>query len=254
METSRYNADDSSIGEVTPRPARSTAATAPTSVRLASPSLGTPASAGSHFSSGGAVTSAARMGMPAPSAPPRRAAASASSALPRFAVVPPVPAVTREAPSEQPPSATKNIKHWFSQATDQLQARIAGANRKAILAFSILATVVFCVVALYGPLRDYYVARRSNEYLSVQLEALETANSAVEEKLEALQTPEGIEDEARRRGYIERGSNAVNVVGLPEDTDAQNDGEAAFTKAKEVPVYWYTELLDKFFGYEPPTS
>jgi len=133
-------------------------------------------------------------------------------------------------------------------------ARRGGTPNRALVVLGVIVAVVaVCAFALYGPLRDYYVARRSHDALTAQLTQLTVANDQIQDHVDALQTREGIEDEARRRGYVEDGAQAVNVTGLPEGVDAQATGsDVAFMKKREAEAPWYQEFLDFIFQYTPP--
>ena len=181
------------------------------------------------------------------------ASASTASSAPRFTVAEGGRGQARTSATPPVWTPTQQDAGIGSNFGSNLRSRAAGMNR-TLLTFGLIAAILgISIVSMYGPLRDYYVARRTHEYLTVQVEQLESANAEVEAKIRALQTREGIEDEARRRGYIEEGSNAVNVVGLPEGTDT-TAADSAFTPVEEVETYWYTPMLDKLFQYTPPTA
>lgn len=115
----------------------------------------------------------------------------------------------------------------------------------------VLAFVAFCVFMLYAPVRDLYVASRKLEALQATYEELVAENEQITHELELLQTREGIENEARARGYVEPGEVKVKVNGLPEE-EAFDGGAAAVAEDEYVDDRtWYVRIFDTLFGYEP---
>jgi cell division protein FtsB len=115
----------------------------------------------------------------------------------------------------------------------------------------ILAAVVLALVFVYGPLRNLYVAKRDALRLQAQYEALSETNEGIEGDIGALQSREGIEDEARRRGYVEEGEVSINVEGLDVEDDSATTSQVDSTygaNAYEAP--WYIEVLDVIFLYD----
>lgn len=115
----------------------------------------------------------------------------------------------------------------------------------------VMAAVAIVVLMLYGPARDLYLANRQLDTLQQTYDALLEENDSIRDELELLQTREGIENEARARGYVEVGETKVIVEGLPEDQVV--DGAAAAVAELELPDTrpWYTVVLDALFGYDP---
>ena len=115
----------------------------------------------------------------------------------------------------------------------------------------VLAVVAFCVFMLYAPVRDLYVASRRLEALQATYEELVAENEQITHELELLQTREGIENEARARGYVEPGEVKVKVNGLPEE-EAFDGGAAVVAEDEYVDDRtWYVRFFDTLFGYEP---
>ena len=116
-------------------------------------------------------------------------------------------------------------------------------RKRLIIGF---ALVVVVLAMLYAPARAYYLAWRTQLDLSARYEAIQAENDEINEDLDHLRSREGIEDEARKRGYVNPGETAVVVRGLPdEDIDG---GSQADEVVAEVP--WYLVPLDALFGYE----
>lgn len=110
-------------------------------------------------------------------------------------------------------------------ARGSLRDRLSGTVFNHRAALVVMACVVACLLALYAPLRDWYVAYRHGASLETRYDALSRENANLEHEVSRLQTREGIEDEARRRGYVSTGETGVTVVGAP--TNEQDDEQMA---------------------------
>lgn len=106
----------------------------------------------------------------------------------------------------------------------------------------IVGAVLLAVLAyLYEPAKGYYQAWRAN---GVHQAALDELNESIEDSrgdISRLQSSEGIEDEARKKGLVKEGEVPVTVEGLPEGDESQAED------ASELP--WYIELGDFVFQY-----
>lgn len=117
--------------------------------------------------------------------------------------------------------------------------------RKPLIA---LAAVLVLFVALYSPLQVYYKAWRDGMGLRTSIDAYNASNQELTDNIQSLQTREGIEDEARRRGYVTDGETKVVVEGLPEEESEDP------SKAEEADLPWYIKVGDAVFGYRAQTS
>lgn len=131
------------------------------------------------------------------------------------------------------------------QAKDAVAAK-AGAVGGFYASHKLLCIVVGVLVAaavlLYGPAATYYRAWRAGLDLQAQYDALAQSNDQIQQQNDALLTREGIEEEARRRGYVGAGETGVVVEGLPDDSASSSDA---------TPKYpWYVGVGDVIFGYE----
>ena len=117
---------------------------------------------------------------------------------------------------------------------------------------SVVLVVAMVLGMLYAPARNLYVANRQLDELQATYDALMAENDAIRSELEALQTREGIENEARERGYVAEGETKVLVENLPEELVPHEDRVALISDA-ELPDTrpWYVVVLDRLFGYEP---
>lgn len=129
----------------------------------------------------------------------------------------------------------------------------AGAHRMACI---VVVAIVALVVALYPPAKALYGASRTNAVLAERLDAATSSATQLQGEVDSLMTREGIEDEARRRGYVSEGETAVDVDGVADSGSATTDesvtgGSSQTTDAQEP---WYVSALDFFFGYDPSTQ
>lgn len=129
----------------------------------------------------------------------------------------------------------------------------AGAHRALSIA---MATVLVAVAMLYPPARAYYAAARVNSVLSSQLYDVNASNDNLQSDVSSLMTKEGIEDEARRRGYVSKGDTAVDMSGVSDSGGATSDQASATSDdtASSAAEPWYLSALDAFFGYDPSTQ
>lgn len=112
-----------------------------------------------------------------------------------------------------------------------------------------LAVVLVVLAMLYAPLKTYYVASRTNATLSSRLASVNDSNDVLQGEVDALMTREGIEDEARRRGFVAEGDNAVNMSGVDEGVDA-SDVSSLTSEPVDPELPWYVDVLDFVFGYD----
>lgn len=121
----------------------------------------------------------------------------------------------------------------------------AAAHRRLWI---VLAVVVAVAAALYGPAQRYYVSMRTTQDLQVKYAALKSQNKDLKSDVDTLMSKEGIEDQARKNGYVYPGEKGVEVKGLKEDG---KDPSAAITYKDDRA--WYTKVLDALFGYDRKT-
>ena len=109
-------------------------------------------------------------------------------------------------------------------------------------ALVVVAVLLVVFVALYAPAQGLYCAWRDQGVQQAELDELTKANEQYQSDIDRLQTREGIEDEARRRGYVAEGESEIVVDGtLP------GDGQQGDSAEEELP--WYLALGDFVFQY-----
>lgn len=127
--------------------------------------------------------------------------------------------------------------------------RGVASHYKVIVAVVLL--LVFAFLSIYFPARDYYVAKRQNERLQHEYQLNLAHNEKIKKEVENLKTREGIEDHARKDlGMVMPGENSVNVVGVTEQPDAEEESVARRIErgSGTAEVTWVTKFLDFFFG------
>lgn len=131
------------------------------------------------------------------------------------------------------------------QAKDAVAAKAAavgGFYASHKLLCIVVGVLVAAAVLLYGPAATYYRAWRAGLDLQAQYDALAQSNDQIQQQNDALLTREGIEEEARRRGYVGAGETGVVVEGLPDDSTSSSDATLEYP--------WYVGVGDVIFGYE----
>lgn len=120
--------------------------------------------------------------------------------------------------------------------------------------------VVLVLVSLYFPVRDLYVAKRSNDILAKQVEIREQYNDELQKSVDKLLSEEGIKDAASEDlGLVMPGEKRIEVQGLDGDSDASSSQKSSNAKkasevAKEIEEVgkdapWYIQTLDMLFGF-----
>ena len=88
----------------------------------------------------------------------------------------------------------------------------------------ILLVIVAAGVSLYFPIRDYYVAYRTNDILTRQLQLREAYNESLQSDVDQLLSTEGIENAARENlGLVMPGEKRIDVVGSVGDGADSSD-------------------------------
>lgn len=117
----------------------------------------------------------------------------------------------------------------------------------------IVGSLLLLILVFYSPLSAYYAAARTNAILSEQLAEVTSDNEILTNDVSNLLTKEGIEDEARRRGYVGEDETAVDMQGIEDSGSAASDSTITEeAKAEEAP--WYQTVLDFVFQYKPETQ
>ena len=120
--------------------------------------------------------------------------------------------------------------------------------------------VVLVLVSLYFPVRDLYVAKRSSDILTKQVEIRQQYNDELQKSVDKLLSEEGIKDAASEDlGLVMPGEKKIDVLGLDDDSDSSSSKKSSNAKkasevAKEIEEVgkdapWYIQALDMLFGF-----
>lgn len=119
--------------------------------------------------------------------------------------------------------------------------------------------VTLALVSLYFPVRDLYVAKRSNDILAKQVEIREQYRDEMKKDTDKWLSEEGIKDRARELGMVMPGEKRIEVQGLDDDSDSSSSKKSSNAKkasevAKEIEEVgkdapWYIQMLDMLFGF-----
>lgn len=120
--------------------------------------------------------------------------------------------------------------------------------------------VALALVSLYFPVRDLYVAKRSNDILAKQVEIREQYKDEMKKDTDKWLSEEGIKDRARELGMTMPGEKRIEVLGLDDDSDSSSaekkssNAKKASEVAKEIEEVgkdapWYIQALDMLFGF-----
>lgn len=120
--------------------------------------------------------------------------------------------------------------------------------------------VALALVSLYFPVRDLYVAKRSNDILAKQVEIREQYEDEMKKDTDKWLSEEGIKDRARELGMAMPGEKRIEVLGLDDDSDSSSaekkssNAKKASEVAKEIEEVgkdapWYIQALDMLFGF-----
>jgi cell division protein FtsB len=133
-------------------------------------------------------------------------------------------------------------------ATEKAAVRIPPA---LIVVVVVILSLVVAAVTLYPVARDYYLAKRENDRLSAEYQAIARRNEKIQSQIDELQTPEGIEDRAREEfGWVREGEQAVNITGLDVSESSTRLPSAVEPGSVEAPENWWTQTLDEFFDVQ----
>ena len=138
-----------------------------------------------------------------------------------------------------------------ANVASQAQGVLAWAMEHRALSIALVAIVALALM-LYPPLKALYGASRTNALLSTQLSSVTATNDTLQGEVDNLMTREGIEDEARRRGYVTEGDTPVDMSGVEDSGGASSDSTVSTDEsASTASDPWYVSALDFIFGYDP---
>lgn len=154
-------------------------------------------------------------------------------------------------PASERTRAPKRRLTTRAPQTSRTQTTPAKKSHRVLLLS--LAVVVALLLIFYAPVKALYSAHRNAQLYQAQLDALAASNASLQEKAERLESRAGIEDEARKRGYVYEGETAVSVEGATTDASSEAQSDASASTLDDITTQdpWYIKVLDKVFAYEP---
>ncbi|MDO5107290.1 MAG: septum formation initiator family protein, partial [Coriobacteriaceae bacterium] len=141
------------------------------------------------------------------------------------------------------PEAAASSRSKSARATKREKVKRAPDpefRRRLVIALVVVAAVL---IMLYRPTRDLYIAWRTGYVLQERYDALAEENAELSEEVDRLMTREGIEDEARKRGYVMPGETSVKVEGLEGEPAEEPD------EGTESELPWFIHVGDFIFFY-----
>ncbi len=121
----------------------------------------------------------------------------------------------------------------------------------------IVAVCLCCVLScyfLFPAAQQYYEELREFDRLEAEYAVLESRDQALEREVSALETDEGVAQQAHEEfGWVYPGEQTAYVSGLdlPQEDDSLEGFQAnIMAESIDYPQTWYSSVLDDFFGIE----
>ena len=120
-----------------------------------------------------------------------------------------------------------------------------------IILASIVAVLGFALIMIYPAAKEYYISTRERDQLQAEYDAVTARNNEMQGNVDALNTVEGVEDQARTDlGWTQPGEVSVEVTTLDPDTPHGAMPDEVAPGSVEAPESWLTRFLDKLFGLD----
>lgn len=136
-------------------------------------------------------------------------------------------------------------QHALSAQVGQLVGIISTILSRKI--WVVCLVVVAIALGVVGPVHDFYVARRTGDVLEQKKAYIEEKNAELELERDSLFTEEGVETQARKRGYVSPGEVGVNVEGLEQKEVEDPSKPVEYPDSRS----WFDKMLDTLFGFSP---
>lgn len=127
---------------------------------------------------------------------------------------------------------------------------VATLKRPPVFATAAVACcLALSIGCMYPVTRDYYQAVREQDRAALELEAVLDRNQSLQSQVDALQTSNGIKNQARDQlGWIELGEQIAVVEGMNANQSSANIKPRIMSEDIKPPETWYSSLLDPLFG------
>lgn len=121
------------------------------------------------------------------------------------------------------------------------------SRRMFAFAISIILVLILCA-SVYPVGKTYYTAMRTQQRQSAILEAEQARNEEISKSNNELKEKEGIENEARKSGYVKKGEKSVSVTNADDGDNTSAGLPAQIDESKiHAPQTWYYKILDTIF-------
>ena len=122
---------------------------------------------------------------------------------------------------------------------------------KFVASMVIVVCLALSCLFLYPVTKQFYLAMRHHDRLEAEYAAVQERNQAIQDQVDALSSPEGIEDRARKEfGWIKEGEQGGTVYGLDREGEEKAYMKNIPAGSVDPPQRWYTPFLDMLFGVE----
>ena len=200
---------------------------------MASTRNNNPSSASASGASGARPTRRARRGRA--SMPPRPSSGRARHASQRRSVGAEAPRATASAARRVARGNLARQTNLMKYAADNRLVRAVYHFTTAYKPLFIALVAVAVAIGVYFPVRDLYIAQRTESILQQQLEIRKKYNNSLSKEVKKYLSQEGIEDTARKElGMVMPGEKTITVQGLDDDgTDSDGSSSVTGTESDE---------------------
>lgn len=152
-----------------------------------------------------------------------------------------------QAAEEQKTPTAYSVESIRQKVAEKIPGLPALSQKTMAIAISIVLVLILCG-AIYPVSKTYYTALRTEQRQNLILEAEKARNEELSKANKNLQTEEGIENEARKSGYVKKGETSVSVTNVDEKDTQASTLPAPIDESKiHAPQTWYYKILDVIF-------
>lgn len=167
--------------------------------------------------------------------PPRPSSGRARHASQRRSVGAEAPRATASAARRVARGNLARQTNLMKYAADNRLVRAVYHFTTAYKPLFIALVAVAVAIGVYFPVRDLYIAQRTESILQQQLEIRKKYNNSLSKEVKKYLSQEGIEDTARKElGMVMPGEKTITVQGLDDDgTDSDGSSSVTGTESDE---------------------
>ena len=124
-------------------------------------------------------------------------------------------------------------------------------SKGLIVLCCVIAALAFAAVMIYPAAKEYYISTRQRDQLQAEYDAVAARNNEMQDNVDALNTVQGVEDQARTDlDWTQPGETSVQVEGLEPSTAHGAIPDEVEAGSVEPGESWLTRFLDKLFGLD----